>query len=104
MLSILNTYSKENLIEINVDKTKCMIFNKTGRYLRKTFLLGNNKIDTIKEYKYLGFLITPSLNLTTALGNLKDRASRALALIKTRLGEHFRKDIVTTLSICLTHL
>ena len=97
LLSILNTYSKENLIEINVDKTKCMIFNKTGRHLRKTFLLGNNKIDTMKEYKYLGFLITPSLNLTTALGNLKDRASRALALIKTRLGEHFRKDIITTL-------
>ena len=74
-----------------------MIFNKTGRHLRKTFLLGSNKIDTTKEYKYLGFLITPSFNQSTALGNLKDRASRALALIKTRLGEHFRNDIVTTL-------
>ena len=97
MLTTLNVYSQENLIEIDVDKAKCMIFNKTGRHLRKMFLLGNNKIDTTKEYKYLGFLITPSFNQSTALGNLKDRASRALALIKTRLGEHFRKDIVTTL-------
>ena len=97
MPTTLNAYSHENLIEINVDKTKCMIFNKTSRHLRKTFLLGNNKIDATKENKYLGFLITPSFNLSKALGNLKDRASRALALIKTRLGEHFRKDIVTTL-------
>ena len=52
-----------------------------------------NWIDTTKEYKYLGFLITPSFNLS----NLKDRASRAFALIKTRLSERFRKATVTTI-------
>ena len=32
--------------EVNVEKTKCMIFNKTERHLRRAFLFGNTKIDT----------------------------------------------------------
>ena len=96
MLEKLHRYSQENLINVNIEKTKCMIFNKTGRHVRKLFSFGKNKIDTISEYKYLGLLITPSLNLSTALGNLKDRASRSYYLLKTRLGEYFRKDINTT--------
>ena len=32
ILTTLNAYSQENLIEINVDKTKCMIFIKIGRH------------------------------------------------------------------------
>ena len=36
------------------------------------------------------------MNLSTTLGNLKDRASRSYYLLKIRLGEYFRKDINTT--------
>jgi hypothetical protein len=97
MLEKLFIYCQENYIEVNVEKTKCMVFNKSGRHLRKLFLFGKNKIDTTREYKYLGLLITPSFNLFTALGNLKDRASRSYYLLKTRLGEHFQKDITTTI-------
>ena len=97
MLGELCTYCDDNFIEVNTDKTKCMVFNKTGRHLRKSLLFGENKIDTTREYKYLGLLITPSFNLCTALGNLKDRALRSYYLLKTRLGEHFKKDITTTI-------
>ena len=97
MLDKMYHYSKENHLNVNITKTKCMIFNKTGRHLRRTFWYGNVKIDTTREYKYLGLLITPSFNLSTALGNLKDRASRSYNLLKIRLGEHFRKDIILTI-------
>lgn len=96
MLEKLHSYSQENLIKVNIEKTKCMIFNKTGRHVRKLFIFGKNKIETIREYKYLGLLITPSFNLSSILGNLKDRASRSYNLLKIRLGEYFRKDINTT--------
>ena len=97
MLGELRIYCNDNTIEVNIAKTKCMIFNKTGRHIRKTFLFGKQKIDTTREYKYLGLLITPSLNLSSALENLKDRASRSYYLLKTKLGEHFKRDITTTI-------
>ena len=65
MLEKLHSYSQENLIKVNIEKTKCMIFNKTGRHVRKLFMFGKSKIETIREYKYLGLLITPSLNLSS---------------------------------------
>ena len=37
MLSTVETYCEENKLIINTDKTKCMIFNKTGRLLRNKF-------------------------------------------------------------------
>ena len=53
----------------------------------------------VREYKYLGFLITPSLNLHTALTDLRDRGLRAYGALKTKLGDLFKKHILTT-----THL
>ena len=43
MLKDLHSYSTENMLEINLDKTKCMIFNKTGRFIKRKFYFGKNK-------------------------------------------------------------
>ena len=91
MLKDLHEYSVNNLIEVNIEKTKYMIFNKAGRLIRKHFWLGNERIDTTREYKYLGLLITPSFNLKATLSDLKDRARRAIYTMKTKLGPLFRK-------------
>ena len=73
-----------------------MIFNKTGRMIRRNFWFGNKKVEMTREYKYLGFLVTPSLNLLTALNDLKERGIKAYGAIKTKLGIDFRKYIETT--------
>jgi hypothetical protein len=99
MLNNLNEYTKANLIYVNLEKTKCMIFNKSGRLIRRNFWLGNKKVEMVREYKYLGFLITPSINLYTALTDLKDRSLRALGAIKSKLGVLFRKHIPTTIHL-----
>ena len=72
MLKNLNAYTEANLIEVNLEKTKCMILNKTGRLMRRNIWFGNQKLEMVREYRYLGFMITPSFNLTTALTDLKD--------------------------------
>ena len=77
MLGNLVKYTKKNTIEVNMDKTKCMIFNKTGRLIGRNFWFGHNKLAMVAEYKYLGFLITPSLNLHTVFADLRDRDLRA---------------------------
>ena len=70
---MLEKYTTTNLIKVSLTKTKCMIFNKTGRLIRRNFSFGANQMEMIREYRYLGFLVTPSFNLHTALSDLKDR-------------------------------
>ena len=87
------------MIHVNLDKTKCMLFNKTGRLMRRSFWFGEEKLEMVREYKYLGFLVTPSFNLTMALVDLKDRGLRAYGALKTKLGITFRKHIPTTMHL-----
>ena len=89
MLQNLSIYADENRIKINSSKTKCMIFNKTGRFLRRSFKVGQEIIYTTNNYKYLGFIMTPSGEINTGLKDLKDRALRAYYSLKNKMGHYF---------------
>ena len=57
------------------------------------------KLDSTREYKYLGFMVTPSGEITTGLKDLKNRALRALAKLKHKMGTSFRKHPLITLKL-----
>ena len=90
MLDNLALYARTNGMEINTDKTKIMIFNKTGKFFRRTFNFYNKNIFTTNSYKYLGFIITSSGEITSGLKDLKDRALRAYFKLKSSMGHYFR--------------
>ena len=93
MLSDLVKFSAENGLKINADKTKCMIFNKTGRYIRCNIKIDELVITSVREYKYLGFLMTPSGEVSTGIQDLRSRASYALVQLRNRLNHNFRQNI-----------
>ena len=99
MLQDLKTYAEDNGLTINTDKTQCMIFNKTGRLLRRNFAYGHQNIKTVRTYKYLGFIVTPSGEIKTGLDDLKDRALKAIYKIKMKMGRYFQKYVKTTLKL-----
>ena len=99
MLNKLKIYTENNGLSVNIDKTKVMIFNKTGRHMRRSFKLGELRLETTRQYKYLGFMITPSGEINTGLRDLKDRAQRAFMKMKTKLGEMFQKHPLITLKL-----
>ena len=99
MLNTLNNFSETNGLNVNLDKTNVMIFNNTGRHIRKTFYLGGIKVDTTREYKYLGFKITPSGEINSGLNDLKDRALKAFMKMKNNLGHLFRKYPLITIKL-----
>ena len=90
MINDLGIYAENNGLSVNVIKTKVMIFNKTGRLMRRNLYLNNIKLDTVRQYKYLGFIMTPSGEISSGLHDLKDRALRAFMKIKNKLGQYFR--------------
>ena len=89
----LSKFSSENGLKINVEKTKCMVFNKSGRHIRCTIPCGDMIINSTREYKYLGFLVTPSGEVNTGIKDLKSRALFALVQLKKKMGIHFRENI-----------
>ena len=99
MLKILEEYCRENEIAINTRKTKCMIFNKTGRTMRRAFFLDGVQLECVRSYKYLGFVLTPSGEIQTGLRDLRDRAYKAYMKLKNDLGNSFTQDILTTISL-----
>ena len=99
LLEDLKTYSDKNKLEINVKKTKCMIFNKTGRLIHKKFYLGRSRIENVRTYKYLGLVITPSGEIKSALDDLRSRALKAYMSLKTKLGACFKEYVDDTISL-----
>ena len=99
LLEELKIYSDLNQLKINTDKTKCMIFNKTGRLIRRNFYLGTIRLENVRCYKYLGLLVTPSGEIRTALDDLRSRALKAYMSLKNKLGGNFRNHVDDTLSL-----
>ena len=99
LLKVLYEYCEENKLSINVDKTKCMIFNKTGRLIRRDFSDGDEKIENVREYKYLGLLFTPSVEMKSALDDLRSRALKAYWSLKGKLGNFFSTHVVETMHL-----
>ena len=48
-----------------------LIFNKTGRLMSRPFYLDGVKLEMVRSYKYLGFVITPSGEINTGLKDLR---------------------------------
>ena len=99
MLDNLSSYTEKNGMKINFDKTKSMIFNQSGRHLRRSFRVGKEIIHTTNNYKYLGFILTPSGEINTGLQDLKDRALRAYYSLKGKMGHYFMSYPSTTLHL-----
>ena len=64
-------------MEINVKKTKIIIFNRSGRLLNENFNVGNNSIECVKQYKYLGIVIQNTGNFNEARKQLFQKGQKA---------------------------
>ena len=99
MTKVLDQYATENKLEINTDKTKIMICNKTGRLMRRLFFINGIQIEFARCYKYLGFLLTPFGEINSRLKDLRDRTLKSYMGLKNSLGTSFNQDIKTTLTL-----
>lgn len=63
MIDSLYSYCQKWGLRINLDKSKIMIFRTSTRYShRLVWMYGNNQIDIVNEYKYLGVILTFNLS------------------------------------------
>ena len=96
----LEKYCKDWKLEVNLKKTKIMIFNKQGSLIKKhKFFYKEKLIENVKHYKYLGF--TFSLSGLDNLGttNLLKQAKKAWFAIQQTLTKSVNKNLETYLHL-----
>ena len=79
-LDNLEVYSKKWQLKINCEKTKIMIFNKSGKLLHEKFTLGNEQLENTNSYTYLGVTFVPSGKFKTAIEILCKKKPQKLCL------------------------
>ena len=96
----MEKYCDENDLILNTHhKTKYMTFNETGRLIRTNICFQIIKVETVRSFKYLEFLITPSGEIKSGLDDLRLRAMKAFFKLKRSLGTSFHTHIDTTLHL-----
>ena len=64
-LKVLSSYCNSWMLRINPKKTKIMIFQRCTRKCEHNFRIGNEVIDVVQNYTYLGTRITSSAKFYT---------------------------------------
>jgi hypothetical protein len=84
MLNDFHQYCKQWKLTINMQKTKIIIFgtSRPGNYM---FTLSGEKIEIVKEYKYLGVLFSSSGSFLKARKQLIIQAKKALHILYMRI-------------------
>ena len=75
----MNNFYADLGLQINIKKTKVVIFNKRGLSLEKKyqFFLEGENLEITNQYQYLGIKLRPSGSLKISTEELHDKASRA---------------------------
>ena len=80
----LAQYCEVNYLNINVDKTKILIFHM-GRGRNHNFYLNGKEIEQVPQFKYLGFTFTTQLSFTKHAENLNAKASSKCGILLSKL-------------------
>ena len=86
-LNKLEHYCKDWCLDINIDKTKSLVFNKSGRLLPYSFHINGKMIENVKTYKYLGIIFSASGIFSHARKDLYNRGLKAFFKLKSIFGE-----------------
>ena len=82
-LETINEWSNENLMELNLKKTKIMLFNFTRNYQFSTDISINGKnIDVVDESKLLGTIITSDLKWKRNTEEITKKANARMQILR----------------------
>jgi len=83
-LCSLEQYCNANYLNINVDKTKIMVFYM-GSQQRQIFYLGGKEVEQVTSFTYLGVTYTTQLSFTKHVENLNAKASSKCGILLSKL-------------------
>lgn len=83
----LYSYSKMWKLNININKSKVMIFSRAGRYHKENFTLGQESLELVKDYNYLGINLSSNGTFHNAIKTLDNKARKAMFKIRKTINK-----------------
>ena len=88
-LDILHHFTKSWFLEVNLSKTKCLIFEKGGSgNTHGQWMLGEVPVEMCNSYCYLGVVFDKSGSMVTAYKALRDKALGAMFSLIRNINKH----------------
>ena len=95
----LHEYCKVWYLEVGIQKTKVIVFDSSGRVLKPfQFVYDGKPIEIVKEFKYLGTTLSPSVSLFLTKEKLRKQANKVYFPIISAL-QIIDFDAVTSLKL-----
>ena len=76
-LDILQQYCTKWCLNVNLNKTKVLVFNKTGRLIKCPIYYEGKELESVDSYKYLGIQFAASGKFTKCKLDLYKKANKA---------------------------
>ena len=76
-------------LRMNISKSKVVVFRKSGRKNKlDTFKYGDEELEVLQHFKYLGFLFSASGSVLHGISDLRDRGRAAVFSVKRMIHNH----------------
>jgi hypothetical protein len=98
-LNKLHDYVNKWNLEVNINKTNVVIFQKYGKKLKHDFYLGNSQISCSNTYNYLGITFENNCTFKQAAMDLKSKATKATFSLLSTLTSNNYMDIQLHLNL-----
>ena len=99
----ISDFAKVKHLTINANKSKTMIFNITGKFIRDTFILGDENLEPVQSFCYLGVDIKCSGTVKHSMNVLNDKGSKALRPLLSVIAR-FNMPVKTSINIFHTYI
>jgi len=77
-------YCKKNQLSINAEKTKVMVFGR-GWIPKADFIINGERIEVVREFKYLGVILSPQLSFSSHLQACASKAKARISYLYLKL-------------------
>jgi len=85
----LEKFTNKWFLQVNLDKTKTIIFNKRGKFLKEQLSLGPYTIECCDRYTYLGLELVNCGQLTSSIKKLCEKGLKALYKLYKLLNSNY---------------
>ena len=97
-LKKLEKFCSDWCLQVNINKSKVIVFNKSGTTSKDEFFFENTKLENVHDYKYLGLQFSASGSFSLARKNLYNKALKAyFKLVKDILS--FQPSVKTSIHV-----
>ena len=93
-LKKLEKYCAEWCLDVNLEKTKVLVFDKTGKLYKTEFRFNGELLENVREYKYLGVTFCISGSFSVASSELYKKALKGIFKLKSIFGSTCPKSSV----------